>query len=227
MSLAQGAGIRKTTRQVSRSQQQQEVSLRAEGSALIAPAARINPRNRPPTAHRHPSPSPALPSLPPALPTSPAHPRAVDAPGRSALRRVRRASVYVRPYPLRGGVTHVITTASPLRPHERTRAGLRPVIYQRVFRSTAQRAPRGDADRFGTARNRSASFTERSSCGARARTDAAAAAREATRRRPASLSFHPRRTTSVHTTSIESTGLVAVNLSPRRGSRDGGCMYAH
>lgn len=165
----QGAGIRKTTRQISRSQQQQqqEVSLRAEGSALIAPAARINPRNRPPTAHRHPSPSPALPSLPPALPTSPAHPRAVDAPGRSALRRVRRASVYVRPYLLRGGAINVITTASP---HERTRAyrstasrNLSARSQPRVQRTTG--APREDVDRFETARNRSALFTERSSRG--------------------------------------------------------------
>lgn len=54
---------------MSRSQERQQVSLRAEGSALIAPAARVNPRNRPPAAHRHPSPSPARPpSRPPARP---------------------------------------------------------------------------------------------------------------------------------------------------------------
>lgn len=71
---------------MSRSQERQQVSLRAEGSALIAPAARVNPRNRPPAAHRHPSLSPALP--PPAL----LHALSPSTPLTTALYPVQRVS---------------------------------------------------------------------------------------------------------------------------------------
>lgn len=74
------------TRKMSRSQERQQVSLRAEGSALIAPAARVNPRNRPPAAHRHPSLSPALP--PPAL----LHALSPSTPLTTALYPVQRVS---------------------------------------------------------------------------------------------------------------------------------------
>jgi len=206
-------------RQVSRSQQQQ-VSLRAEGSALIAPAARVNPRNRPPTAHRHPSPSPALPSLPP---VPPAHPFAFDAPEKRLLRRVRRTlSLCVRPYFCRVRM-RTYTRGIRLHPHERTRT--RSVRSSEI---TLYFARRRDCR---TVRDRVVSFTERGS--SQGESDAIAAARgrysDAGVRVNEALHFVSSRLSWSRlplgrSTSIERTGLVTVNFSLRRAEMTNACM---
>lgn len=110
--------------------------------------------------------------------------------------------IIIELYLLRDGVINVLTTASP---HERTRAyrstarrlhvNCQRVISQlRAQRTT--RTPREDVDRFGTARNRSTSFTERSSRGKNedreTRLQLRAAATPTRRRFPASSSLRRR-----------------------------------
>lgn len=155
---------------------------------------------------------------PPALPTSPAHPRAVDAPGRSALRRVRRASVYVRPYLLRDGVINVLTTAY------RSTARRLHVICQRVrsFEHNAQREHHEKTSIVSGLLETAPPRSLNDPRGARTRTDAAAAARGRYSDATAPRFVLP--SPSVHSTSIECTGLVVSDLSLWRETRDA-CMF--
>lgn len=172
--------------------------------------------------------TPLPPARPPDLPGAPSRrrcPREKRLTSRSS--RVR-LPVSVSS-PIRGGVINVITTArAALRPHEgmrahrSTRRGL-VVIHQAPEAPHNEKTPIVSGP-LETAPPRSLNGPR----GARARTEAAAAARG--RYSDAAGVAAPRfvlASPSVHATSIECTGLVAVGPSLRRESRDGGCMYVH